>query len=693
MRLTRGTATRRLHPRISWVIAVLLLPVLAVPAEAFVLPASGFYAYRPSFPGGVHVAAGNLDGDPEDEIVTGAGAGGGPHVRVFDADGTPLAGWYAYDPAFRGGVYVAVGNVDTDPMEEVVTGAGAGGGSHVIVWDMTTGSPQVQGSTIAYGGFSGGVRVATGDVDGTDGRDEIITGAGPGGGPHVKVLDTDGFGLPALTGAFVYSSGFRGGVWVGAGDTDGDGRDEVITGAGPGGSPHVRVFDSESGLVPRAGFLAYGPGFTGGVRVAAVDVNGDTSDEVLTGAGPGGGPHVRVVTESGSGIEGFYAYTPTFTGGVFVAGRDEVVTGAGATGGPHVRVFEFPRDPNLTVTTFVGSSDVGRAWDIAFLPGGQLLWTEFFTGELKMRAGPGSISTLATVPNLFTDSETGLMGLTVDPQFESNRRIYICRGWTNGPATDIRVEAWQIAVDLSSASPVAGDPVLVSGIPVSTGRHAGCRLLVDLDGNLRITTGDAAIGTTPQNLMSLGGKTLRVNRFSGAAAAGNPFVGTPGADPRVFTYGHRNPQGLARRPGTSQYFTAEHGPDRDDEVNMQQGGGNYGWDPVPGYNESVPMTDLGKFPTAIPATWSSGFPTTAASGITFVMGSQWQGWDGALIIANLKGRKLITLILDGAGRVVHQAEALQGDDRLRSAVVGPDGNLYLTTSNDSGNRIMRVVPS
>ncbi len=252
-------------------------------------------------------------------------------------------------PMFLGGVHVAAGDVDGSPGAEIVTGADAGGGPHVRGWKMTAGTAPVElFGFFAYApAFTGGVRVAVGDVDG-DGMADIVTGAGPGGGPHVRVFS--GAALPALVelaGFFAYNPAFTGGVFVAAGDVNGDGQADIITGADAGGGPHVRVFDGAAlpALVELAGFFAYVPAFTGGVRVAACDVNGDGKADILTGAGPGGGPHVRVFSGADPAVElaSFFAYTPAFTGGVFVAcgnlGGAKIVTGADAGGGPHVRAF------------------------------------------------------------------------------------------------------------------------------------------------------------------------------------------------------------------------------------------------------------------------------------------------------------------------------------------------------------------
>jgi len=192
----------------------------------------------------------------------------------------------------------------------------------------------------------------------------------------------------------------------------------------------------------------------------------------------------------------------------------------------------------------------------------------------------------------------------------------------------------------------------------------------------------------------LGGKVLRVTTTGAAAPANAPPAGF---DRRIFTYGHRNVQGLAFRPGSGQVFSAEHGPDRDDEINRLQAG-DFGWNPVSpsgglAYNESVPMTR----PGAMPAVWSSGSPPLATSGSAFATGAPWRQWDGALVVACLRGTQLLVLNLDDAGNLIGQAtRELPGYEgfRLRSVVQGPDGSLYVTTSNGGSNdRILRVTPN
>lgn len=279
-------------------------------------------AYPRSFTGGVRVATGDVNGDGVPDFVAAPGPGVGPHVHVFDGDSlrrmrSRMSSFVAYNASFLGGVYVAAGDINGDGRAEIVTGQGEGGSPHVKVFDAATG--KTLHSFLAYEpSFRGGVRVATGDVDG-DGRAEIITGAGPGGGPHVKVFSSVGPIL--LHNFFPYDLNHTSGVFVAAGDVNGDGRADIITGAGPGGGPHVKVFDASDNLNLLHSFFAFEADFSGGVTVAAGDVNGDHIDDVITGAGPGAGPRVRVFDSTSHNVlHDFFAYGPSYKGGVYVAG-------------------------------------------------------------------------------------------------------------------------------------------------------------------------------------------------------------------------------------------------------------------------------------------------------------------------------------------------------------------------------------
>jgi glucose/arabinose dehydrogenase len=348
-----------------------------------------------------------------------------------------------------------------------------------------------------------------------------------------------------------------------------------------------------------------------------------------------------------------------------------------------------PAPASLRVTTI--ASGLHRPWDLAFVPGRHLLITER-TGAVKLRvANSGLIRTLADPADVVAVGEGGMMGIAVDPAFSTNRRIYTCFLSDAGGSLDVRLVRWRIN---ETGTALTDRADIVTGIPANpSGRHSGCRPRFGRDGRLWVGTGDAAQPTIPQDPRSLGGKVLRVdtdgNGVAGNAAA--PF------DARIYSYGHRNVQGIAFMPGTGAPFSIEHGTSRDDEVNRLVAGGNYGWDPRPlsgplFYDESRPMTDTQRHPGARAAVWSSGSPTIAPSGGTFLSGSQWVGWDRALAMAVLKGQQLRVVGFHATtGAVEQQWVELTGLGRLRVAVQGPDGNLYLATDADPG-RILRVTP-
>jgi aldose sugar dehydrogenase len=358
--------------------------------------------------------------------------------------------------------------------------------------------------------------------------------------------------------------------------------------------------------------------------------------------------------------------------------------------------------PDLQVD--VVASGLSHVWDIGFLPDGRALVSER-EGRLALLSGtaPGATVTpvAADLSDVYARGEGGLMGLVVHPDFAESRRFTTCQThMQEGNPTDVRLVTWELSADGTSASRVV-DP-LVGGLPISpSGRHSGCRPTIAADGALLVGTGDTARGAISQDLTSLGGKVLRVDLATGGPPPGNPFAAAENPAQRlVYTYGHRNVQGVAVQPGTGEVYTAEHGPRTDDEINRLQAGANYGWDPsqggtVGGYDESVPMTDLQRFPRAVPAAWSSGRPVEAVCGAAFLSGPQWGDLNGALAVGALRGEKLLLMRIgpDGAVAEVGVPAALNGSyGRLRSVRLGPDGALFVTTSNGSNDSVLRVDP-
>lgn len=350
----------------------------------------------------------------------------------------------------------------------------------------------------------------------------------------------------------------------------------------------------------------------------------------------------------------------------------------------------------LALRVEVVATGLDHPWDVGVLPDGQLLVTQRERRTLTLiNPGTGAKRDLEfPSASVWAQGETGLLGLAIDPGFASNRRIYTCSGWKlSTGAHDIRVIAWRLDAGLTRAIPAT---TLIGGLPSnSIGRHGGCRLLVQSSGALVVGTGDAARGTNPQALGSYGGKLLRLHRVTGKPWPSNPFASSSGNRRYVYSYGHRNVQGLAQRPDGS-LWAVEHGTYRDDEINLIGSGRNYGWNPVPGYDESRPMTD-GSLPgTQYAAKWRSGNPTIAPSGMDVVVGSAWGELNGALAVAVLKGQRLMFVKFDRTGR--YQFTRLPAEmrtwGRLRDVTRAADGSLYVTTDNGSGNdRVLRVRPA
>ncbi|SEQ19159.1 Glucose/arabinose dehydrogenase, beta-propeller fold [Lentzea xinjiangensis] len=321
-----------------------------------------------------------------------------------------------------------------------------------------------------------------------------------------------------------------------------------------------------------------------------------------------------------------------------------------------------------------------HAWDIGFRRDGSVLVTER-PGRIKLVRDGRVTPVDVDLGDVQARGEGGLMGLVIHPD---DQRFTVCYN----TADDVRLVTFRL--DGTKATKVKD---LLTGMPSNqSGRHSGCRPTLAPDGTMYVATGDIAQARNPQDRTSLGGKVLRIDPETGEGAQGNPFASSGNANERrVYSYGHRNVQGVVFRPDSDQVFSAEHGPDVDDEVNLLRAGGNYGWDPSKGgtqnrYDEDVPMTDRQRFPDAVPAVWSSGSPTEAICQAAF--------WNGKLAITALKGSKLLLFTLDGTGRVQDVSIPAELDDsygRLRAARTAPDGSLYITTSNGTDDKLLRLT--
>ncbi len=355
------------------------------------------------------------------------------------------------------------------------------------------------------------------------------------------------------------------------------------------------------------------------------------------------------------------------------------------------------------VTRTVVMKGLNHPWDLAFAPDGSLFFTEKCRG-LSVRAADGSVHFLFGNPgaaleasDFFCQGQSGMLGVAVDPAFAENRFVYVYMTSDPGSAPSNRVV--RLTVDKTCTR--AGNRTdIVADIPFkrnlnrwgAAGAHSGGRIRFSpFDGLLYVATGDNHKGSLPQDLSRLGGKILRIDR-DGKAAPGN---NTPsGGDPRIFTYGHRNVQGIAFRPGTGLAFACEHGPDHDDEVTQLAPGGNAGWDPSPqqgvkcasdycGYTSNRPdgtptsMTDVGRFPGALRPAWSNRGASEGMGPCVFLSGPHWRQWQGRLAVGFLRGSRIDLLQLDSGGTVVRAETAPDlPSQRMRALVAGPDGALY-----------------
>ena len=345
------------------------------------------------------------------------------------------------------------------------------------------------------------------------------------------------------------------------------------------------------------------------------------------------------------------------------------------------------RVPELDVE--VVNDELDHPWDVADIGEDRFLVTERDRAVLSLIEGGERREIPLEDNDIWTSGETGLMGLEIDPDFAENRRIYTCQGWNGGE--DVRVISWTLDAGMTRATQ---ERTLIDGFPTTSGRHGGCRLLISADGALWVGTGDAANEENPRSLDSLGGKTLRLDPETGEPWPGNPWAGDKGPRRFITSFGHRNVQGLAQR-ADGTIWSIEHGPDRDDEVNEITLGGDYGWNPGSGYDESVPMTDQDLPGEQIEAAWASGNPTVATGGGIFIpVQDRWGAYGGALAVAVLKDQELRILSFDESGKLTEDRspEVMKDHGRLRTVSLAADGDLLVTTDNGGEDVLLRVTP-
>lgn len=360
-------------------------------------------------------------------------------------------------------------------------------------------------------------------------------------------------------------------------------------------------------------------------------------------------------------------------------------------GGPSPEPGPPPTDPppgGVPVTTFTAAdgtrfgvqtlaTGLQIPWSLAFAPDGRLFISERPGRVRVFQNGQLLPDPALTLTDVFTTGESGILGLAVHPDFASNHFVYLtytARG-PRGPVARL-VRFREVANRLAEAV------VLLDDVPAAN-IHNGSRVRFGPDRLLYVTFGDVAVPSVAQDAAALNGKILRL-RDDGTSAPGNRF-GSP-----VYSLGHRNPQGLDWHPATGDLWATEHGQTNNDEINVIDSGANYGW----------PVIEAAQTRPDMVAPVVFFVPAVAPSGASFYTGTAIPAFRHQLFVATLRGMALLRLTVDGR-RITAQERLLENTyGRLRDVVSGPDGYLYVCTSNRDGrttpvaedDRLLRIVP-
>jgi glucose/arabinose dehydrogenase len=349
---------------------------------------------------------------------------------------------------------------------------------------------------------------------------------------------------------------------------------------------------------------------------------------------------------------------------------------------------EVQTSSNVSFRVEKVASGLEVPWSIVWAPDGRMIFTERPGRVRVMEKGTLNPKPLLTLTDVESAGEAGLMSVALHPQFNSNHFVYLSYAYTSG-GLRVRVVRYREA-----AEGLVDRKVIIEDLPAARA-HAGCRIRFGSDGKLYVTTGDATNRNLAQQLNSLAGKTLRLND-DGTVPQDNPFVGRQDARPEIWSLGHRNAQGMDFQPGTNLMFQTEHGPSGfdgpggGDEVNIVEKGKNYGW-PTIHHTETA---------AGLESPLLEYTPACAPGSGAFYRGSVLPQFKENFFFGCLRGERVIRVVLDGR-RVVSQENLLQNYGRIREVAEGPDGYLYVSTSNRDGrgrpaeddDRILRLVPA
>lgn len=337
-----------------------------------------------------------------------------------------------------------------------------------------------------------------------------------------------------------------------------------------------------------------------------------------------------------------------------------------------------PDLPDATIDIQVLSQNLTFPWEITWGPDNMIWMTERGGKISRVNPGSGVVTPVFSIPDVQPAGEGGLLGMALHPSFTANPHVFVVYNYSKGGAYTEKVVRYTW-----NGSTLTSPTTLLDNIPAAN-IHNGSRLLISSDLKLFITTGDAANQPAAQNLTSVSGKVLRLN-LDGSIPADNPIAGNP-----LWSFGHRNPQGLVF--ANDKLYSSEHGPDKDDEVNIILRNRNFGWPTVNGFcNESGEQNFCTQNNVAQPM--KSWTPTIAVSGMDYYNHDAIPQWKNSLLMATLKDASLYQLKLNASGDEINESVKLIDGTygRLRDVCVSPEGKVYVATSNGSNDKIVVLM--
>lgn len=341
-----------------------------------------------------------------------------------------------------------------------------------------------------------------------------------------------------------------------------------------------------------------------------------------------------------------------------------------------------------TVSYELVLGDLNNPWAFVFLPNGEMLINEKSGKIIRAKAGQVLDANVLGGPEAKRQGQGGLMDIELHPEFEQNNWVYFTyassEGEGNGAMTAVSRAKW-------NGTAFSDHTVLYKGSPnTKAGQHFGSRLAFDKEGYLYFSIGDRGErDTNPQDITRDGGKVYRIHD-DGRIPVDNPFADLRGAKKAIFSYGHRNPQGMVMNPATGDIWEHEHGPRGGDEINLIQKGKNYGW-PVISYGinySGTSFTDITE-KEGMEQPVSYWVPSIAPCGMSFVTSDVYADWNGNLVAGSLKFGYLVRCVIEN-NKITRQERIAEGIGRVRSVEQGPDGYLYVGVE---GKGIFKLVPA